>query len=291
MEELWRGFIGGLPSMETYVQLLAVIGGFLVAEHFFPAERGQPLRNRIHTAEFTLLYFLLTPTVVLLPIAWATAIAKATGGGLFSLNLNTLTTGSNTADWLLRNILFPFVPFIVFDFFYYWHHRLQHTIPAFWAQHKLHHTDESVYCLSSGRHHWLEEGIRVFTCTIPMAFLFTLGHVQGVVMVIVLAQWAIFIHTNVRLPLGPLTPILTGPQLHRIHHSREPQHANKNFAAFVPLWDIVFGTYYRPLPNEWPATGVPSRETVTNMWAAAVMPFQAWGRSLVSLVRRRRAAS
>jgi sterol desaturase/sphingolipid hydroxylase (fatty acid hydroxylase superfamily) len=286
MDELWRGFVAGLPSTETYLQLLIVVGGFLLAERLFPAERAQPVRARFLTAEFTFLYFLLTPTVMLLPIALAGAIAKATGGALFNLNLNALATGHETLDWVLRNILFPFVPFIVFDFFYYWHHRLQHTIPAFWEQHKLHHTDEAVYCLSSGRHHWLEEGIRVFTCSIPMAFLLTLGAVQGVAMVIVLAQWAIFIHANVRLPLGPLTPVLTGPQLHRIHHSREPQHANKNFAAFVPLWDIVFGTYYRPQANEWPSTGLASRETVNSLWAAAFMPFYAWGRALLAPLRR-----
>src|SRR4051812_2431054 len=157
MAELWHAFVAGLPAAETYTVLLAVIAGFLVLERVFPAELNQPLRSRVLTGEFTLLYFLLTPLVVLLPAQVAAEIARHTGGSLVTWNLNDIDTGSQSLDWTLRNILLPFVPFVVFDFFYYWHHRFQHVLPAFWEQHKLHHTDESVYCLSSGRHHWSEE--------------------------------------------------------------------------------------------------------------------------------------
>src|SRR5262249_21623352 len=143
-------------------------------------------------------------------------------------------------------VLFPAVPFIAYDFFYYWTHRLQHTVPALWEQHKLHHMDESVYCISSGRHHWLEEGIRVFTLTLPMSILITIGSSLGMVAAFIYTYWAFVIHANVRLPFGPMTPVLCGPQLHRIHHSREPRHRDRNFAAFFPLWDILFGTYHRP---------------------------------------------
>ena len=102
---------------------------------------------------------------------------------------------------------------LVFDFFYYWHHRLQHEIPALWEQHKLHHMDETLSCLTNLRHHWLEEGIRVFTITIPMTFLIGLTPVQGVLISSAIAQWAVFIHANLRIPLGPLTPVFAGPQL------------------------------------------------------------------------------
>jgi len=289
--EVWEAFTAFWLTAKSYIVVLAVIAGFLLAERFFPAEPDQPARNRILTGEFTLLYFLLTPYVVLLPAYLAAEIAKATGGSLITLDLNHIDTGSPTINWFLLNILLPFVPLIIFDFFYYWHHRFQHVLPAFWEQHKLHHTDESVYCLSSGRHHWLEEGIRVLTITIPMAFLLTLGAVQSpVVMLTILAQWAIFIHANIRLPLGPLTPVIAGPQLHRIHHSRLPQHANKNFAAFLPLWDIVFGTYYRPSKGEWPVTGVADREVFDNVWVAATSPFRAWWRAILAHLRRGGAA-
>ena len=33
--------------------------------------------------------------------------------------------------------------------------------------------------------------------------------------------WAIFIHANVRLPIGPLRMLIGAPELHHWHHSRE----------------------------------------------------------------------
>ncbi|MGZ8396913.1 MAG: sterol desaturase family protein [Rhodoplanes sp.] len=56
--------------------------------------------------------------------------------------------------------------------------------------------------------------------------------------------------------MGPLTAVFGGPQYHRIHHSIERAHWNKNYAAFFPVWDQVFGTQHRPGPQEWPKTGI-----------------------------------
>jgi len=33
---------------------------------------------------------------------------------------------------------------------------------------------------------------------------------------------------------------------------------DKNFAAFFPVIDILFGTYYRPRRDEYPRTGIPA---------------------------------
>ena len=117
MEEIWRALLANLHLLELYGVLLAVIAGFLVAEHFFPAERKQPVRPRILTGAYTLIYFFAIPLVVVIPMAIATAVSKATGGSLFSLDLNRLSTGSQGLDWGLRNIVYPFLPFVVFDFF------------------------------------------------------------------------------------------------------------------------------------------------------------------------------
>jgi sterol desaturase/sphingolipid hydroxylase (fatty acid hydroxylase superfamily) len=56
--------------------------------------------------------------------------------------------------------------------------------------------------------------------------------------------WAIYIHSNVRLPIGPLRPLLGAPELHHWHHDRD-RHAG-NYANISPLMDILFGTYRCP---------------------------------------------
>ena len=272
MAYLWQNFLALIPSIKAY---FLVILFFMVAERLIPAERNQPYRNQMLSGQCTLLYFLVTPLVLIWPAYIAAEIVKTMGGSLFTVDLDRLRVGSHAVDGSLHHLALPLVPFLVFDFFYYWHHRLQHRLPALWAQHKLHHLEESLCCLTNLRHHWLEDAIRAFTIMIPMAMLITLQPVRAVFTVIIISYWSVFIHSNLRLPLGPLTAVLTGPQLHRIHHSREVQHNDKNFAAFFPIWDVIFGTYYRPQPGEWPATGI-AGEKIDNLWSAMVLPFREW---------------
>jgi Sterol desaturase len=284
MEFIWQTFVATLPGIRSYFAAIAV---FFIAERLFPAEKNQSIRDQFFNARYTLLFLILTPFVVLWPVSLAAKFASVTGGSRFTIDLQGWSASLTPTAWPIKSFVLPFIPMLVFDFFYYWHHRLQHEVPALWEQHKLHHMDETLSCLTNLRHHWLEEGIRVFTITIPMTFLIGLTPVQGVLVSSAIAQWAVFIHANLRIPLGPLTPVFAGPQLHRIHHSRELKHTNKNYAAFFPIWDILFRTYHRPASQEWPATGVHSGENVHDLWSASVLPFRGWFKMTSHIFRHR----
>ena len=52
-------------------------------------------------------------------------------------------------------------------------------------------------------------------------------------------------------PRGRFVSWIGNPQWHRIHHSLQPEHFDKNFAGLLPLWDILFGTFRNP--REWNA--------------------------------------
>src|SRR6266702_8625729 len=65
--------------------------------------------------------------------------------------------------------------------------------------------------------------------------------------------WAIYIHSNVGLPIGPLRMFIGAPELHHWHHSREREAGN--YANISPLMDLIFGTYRCP-PHEPEALGV-----------------------------------
>jgi sterol desaturase/sphingolipid hydroxylase (fatty acid hydroxylase superfamily) len=56
--------------------------------------------------------------------------------------------------------------------------------------------------------------------------------------------WAIYIHSNVRLPTGPLRMLLGAPELHHWHHDRDRDAGN--YANISPLMDVLFGTYRCP---------------------------------------------
>lgn len=256
-----------------------IVLGFTVVELLIPAQRRQLVAEHFSNAAYNVLYFMLTPFAMILPSALVVAFARSFGPGLVHLNLDGLTAGIGALSWPIRNLFLPLVPLFVTDFFYYWHHRLQHRVPALWTSHRLHHGIESLRALASYRVHWLEEPLRVFTMTLPMALLFDINAVQGAWIAFALAQMGLLIHANVRIPYGPLTPVFAGPQLHRLHHSKAPEHRDKNYAANFPIWDILFGTYVAPRRAEWPPTGLPDGDRSHSIPYELGYPFVAlWRR-------------
>jgi sterol desaturase/sphingolipid hydroxylase (fatty acid hydroxylase superfamily) len=51
---------------------------------------------------------------------------------------------------------------------------------------------------------------------------------------------------------------------------------DKNFVAFFPIWDILFGTYYQPGRDEFPPTGVQGEREIRSVWEAQLFPLREW---------------
>jgi sterol desaturase/sphingolipid hydroxylase (fatty acid hydroxylase superfamily) len=56
----------------------------------------------------------------------------------------------------------------------------------------------------------------------------------------------LFLHANVRWRWRPLHRLVITPEFHHWHHANERDAINSNYSVFLPLWDIIFGTYYMP---------------------------------------------
>lgn len=255
----------GIIDLMKFTIILYAIG--MIIEYFFSAEKDQPFEN----IRFNILYgivfiiingFLFTFLLKLKP--WLIALV----GGPFI----TLSYDSSIPEQFLHALTYLFI----FDFFYYWFHRWQHKIRFFWAQHKLHHSDESLNITTSNRHHWLENPLRVFIIILPMSVLVGFKAETTGVIWSTLMLWGYFIHMNIRLDMGWLTPVFGGPQLHRVHHSKAVPHLDKNFAAFFPIYDIIFKTYYKPAKNEYPTTGLYGGMQMNDMKTANLYPFNYW---------------
>lgn len=172
------------------------------------------------------------------------------------------------------------------DFFYYWYHRTWHKVPFFWQSHKLHHTDTSLEAITVGRQSWTEIVLPLFT-GLPVAVIFKLDAIDyfsagvgGAVIGLFSMVWGPLFHANVKLHLGRASFLLNNPQLHRIHHSRLPQHRDKNFANYYPIWDVIFGTYYAPARDEYPPTGVEGEPQITSFFDAQLVTLRGWWQML-----------
>lgn len=129
------------------------------------------------------------------------------------------------------------------DLLIYWGHRLQHRIDFLWRFHKVHHSAEHLDWLAAHREHPLDSIYTIGLINLPAFIMgFPLETLAGVIAF--RGIWAIYIHSNVRLPLGPLRMLVGAPELHHWHHDRDRDAGN--YANISPLMDLLFGTYVCP---------------------------------------------
>lgn len=264
----------------TVLQLFALmIAGGLLLERLIPA-RDQKLTNAPVNVVYGAMMLLLAAALVPLQSVFVQGAMDRIGwSGIFDL-------GFETGPSLSLAFAAMLVSAMALDFFFYWFHRLQHS-GLLWPQHLLHHSDTALNVTTTQRAHFLEHLLIPVFMTLPLVLLFRLPATDMIFIAAIPAAWAYFVHMNIRVSFGPFWWLLTSPQYHRIHHSIEPRHFDRNFALWFPVWDILFGTAYRPRGGEYPATGVSGVE-VTTFSEAATLPFVAWYRMAADSVRRPR---
>ncbi|MAT92935.1 MAG: hypothetical protein CME59_10085 [Halioglobus sp.] len=287
----WLEQLGGVT--------VALFSGYLLLLLSWPLwlllERLTPVRPGVPRETYTLNWKITGSNLVLAPVFAATVIVftawVAGMTGLPSLRVPTvqISVGLPLLDVVLQGAVIFFVACFLSDFSYYWWHRAQHTIPFLWEMHKLHHSDEHLNSTTIFRSHFLEPAGQNFVrgLTIGLVFDLTEGPqtlLAAVAGAALLGLWDFFIHANVRIDaLHRLLPFFTTPQFHWIHHSSAPQHQDKNFAIWLPMFDLAFGSYYRPAVDEYPDTGLSSGEKIDTLWHAQAGPLLAWWHALRGL--------
>ncbi|MFK7966423.1 MAG: sterol desaturase family protein [Burkholderiaceae bacterium] len=134
---------------------------------------------------------------------------------------------------------------IALDFVIWLQHVVIHAVPAFWRLHQVHHADLDYDLTTGTRFHPIE---MLLSMLIKFAAVVTLGApvVAVVIFEVLLNATSMFNHGNIRIPL-PINQVLgwfiVTPDMHRIHHSVEPDETNSNFGFSLPWWDRLFGTY------------------------------------------------
>jgi sterol desaturase/sphingolipid hydroxylase (fatty acid hydroxylase superfamily) len=260
--------VGLPPWLQNYFHAMAFIGvvyaAFLLLERLRPVEK-----TNWSSVWLNVRLALVLQAVIMLLGAWLQPALQRGVSAWLSEGPGIIKTGTFTQQGLL------FVAYLlVYDFLYYWLHRAQHRFEGLWVIHKLHHTETNVNVTTTLRVHWLEEVLKALFIIFPVSLLFDAPPAAQGWLAGILGLWLFFVHANMRISFGPLSWLLTSPAVHRIHHSLDPAQSNRNFAVIFPLWDIVFGTYLRPVKDQWPRTGV-AGESAPGFWSANVAPLVA----------------
>lgn len=254
---------------------LSILFVMIVLEYCFPARKlaakpqspTQKLRI-IGNLGLIILSGLLARFILPLGLAGFAAYCTEQQWGLFQQ--------SNLPTWLVITICL-----LLLDMMIYWQHRLFHKVPLLWRLHKVHHADPHVDASTGLRFHPLEI---IASIAIKMMAIFLLGVpvIAVILFEILLNSFALFNHTNIRLPkkIEAIARYFLMTQiLHRIHHSQLMNESNSNFGFSVIWWDRLFGSYTdvakKPdLEIDIGLSEYPHAQQNSHLWGLLIMPFK-----------------
>ena len=252
------------------IPILGLIPLVLIAT---PLERIRPIENHdsqearatIRT-EWMLVAFMATIGIFgqIVQFIVVGRVVMAIGRPLFYLE----------AQSVLGSMALVIVYALYIDCAKYWMHRLSHMIPLLWAVHSFHHSAERLTAVTGARHHWTE-GIVLAPLVFLTLMLFQVPeHILSMSLLLNKVQDGMQ-HVNYKIAWHRVGIWFNTPWWHRIHHSVEPKHYNKNFSVAYPIMDVIFGTAYYPAPDEYPETGLSPREN-PQLWEGIIWPFRGW---------------
>lgn len=167
--------------------------------------------------------------------------------------------------------------FILYDFCYYWLHRLGHERNVLWAAHSVHHQSEE-YNLTTALRQTSSGFIFSWVFYLPLALL----GVPPLVFITVASLnllYQFWVHTRHIPKLGWLEWVLITPSNHRVHHAQNPAYLDRNYGGVFILWDRLFGTFKEEDPAEPVVFGVTTPLASWNpLWANLQFYAQALAR-------------
>ncbi len=170
---------------------------------------------------------------------------------------------------------------VLYDFLYYWLHRMGHEVNILWAAHVVHHQSEE-YNLSTALRQTSTGGLLGWVFYLPMAVL---GYPIEVFVVIALIDllYQFWVHTEQIGKLGWFDRVFCSPSNHRAHHATNDRYVDHNYGGILILWDRLFGTFVEEDDVDRPVYGTRSPLRSWNplwanaevYWAAAVDAWHA----------------
>ncbi|WP_026376100.1 sterol desaturase family protein [Aestuariibacter salexigens] len=163
------------------------------------------------------------------------------------------------------------VAFVLYDFFYYWNHRLGHEVSVLWAAHVVHHSSEEYNLTTALRQ--TSGALLTWVFFLPLAVIgFDPMMIVSVAALNLVYQF--WVHTRHVPKLGWFEWFFVSPSNHRVHHAQNEIYLDKNYGGVFIIWDRLFGTFQEELDSEAPIYGV--RKSL-NSWNPLWANMQVYG--------------
>ena len=157
---------------------------------------------------------------------------------------------------------------LLYDFCYYWLHRMGHETNILWAAHVVHHQSEH-YNLSTALRQTGSGALLGWLFYLPLALLGVPLKVFVIVALIDLL-YQFWVHTEQIGRLGWFDRVFCSPSNHRAHHAVNDRYLDRNYGGILIVWDRLFGSFVEEDDNDPPVYGTRSPLRSWNpLWANA----------------------
>jgi sterol desaturase/sphingolipid hydroxylase (fatty acid hydroxylase superfamily) len=157
-----------------------------------------------------------------------------------------LLDAGDWATWVLALVLY--------DFCYYWLHRMGHERAVLWAAHVAHHQSEDYNLTTALRQTstgfllgWIFY-IPMYLLGIPAEVVVTVGSINLI--------YQFWVHTEHLPKLGWYEWFFVTPSNHRVHHAQNELYLDRNYGGMFIIWDRLFGTFQEERDDEPPIYGI-----------------------------------
>lgn len=172
---------------------------------------------------------------------------------LLPFTLYALVYQHFSATQLDNSPLIWLLAFVLYDFLYYWNHRLGHEISLLWAAHVVHHSSEEYNLTTALRQ--TSGSLLSWVFYLPMALL---GFEPGMVITVAALNlvYQFWVHTRHIAKLGWFEWCFVTPSNHRVHHAQNACYIDKNYGGVFIIWDRLFATFQQEKDDEPPIFGI-----------------------------------
>lgn len=226
--------------------LYFIVPFILLLEYLFPCNPSQPLIGRAFLQD-AIWFAASEPTNILVLGAVSHFLHS-----LYDDHLTFLTISSVTAWPAYLQVISAL---LLGEFLHWFSHVTRHKVSTLWLFHEVHHSQKEMNLFTEDRNHVVDKLVVSLLKFVPF-YIFQVPDLYAVAVIgLYISIHSRFVHANVKIDLGWLGWLLASPQFHRVHHSTDPAHLDKNFGGVLSIFDHLFGTAY-PSRDIYPETGI-----------------------------------